>query len=319
MKLFIRSQKNPILSPISDRAHWWESKAVFNPGVAVKDNKIYLLYRALGQIHYSYFGLSILSDPTTIEKRLSLPVMEPEEGNKYEQFGVEDARITYLEGKYHIVYNAPSIYRQSKIVPLWQHMKVPWRIRCMLAQTTDFIHFKRMGNIIANIDTKDGVLFPEKINGQYTLLHRIIPDIWISFSDKLTHFSKGEILCKPRVGKWDSERIGAGPPPIKTLSGWLLIYHGSETIDDGRFIYRAGIMLLDLKDPRKILYRSEEPIFQPEEKYEREGYVNNVVFPTGLIEWGDKYWIYYGAADQVVAAAYIDKNTMLDYLAKAVT
>ena len=314
--MLIRSKHNPILSPISDMSHWWESKAVFNPGVAIYNDKIYLLYRALGSIHYSTFGLAVLSDPETVEKRFDQPVVESEDGNKYEQFGIEDPRITFFEGKYYIVYNAPSVYRGGVGAPAWQHMKTPWRLRCSLLETEDFITFKRRGVILPDIDSKDGVLFPEKINGKYCLLHRVYPDIWISYSDRIDKFEIGEKLCLSRQNQWDSERIGAGPPPIRTELGWLLIYHGSGVKMDGKFSYEVGMMLLDLENPQKILYRSEEPILQPQENYEREGYVNNVVFPTGLIEWGDKYWLYYGAADSRVAVAYIEKKQMLDFLSK---
>lgn len=326
-----RSDKNPILSPINTKEHWWEARSVFNPGAVVKDGKIYLLYRALGEVHYSTFGLAIFSDPTTLEKRFEKPVYEPDENNPYEEFGVEDARIVQLDGTYYIVYNAPSIYRyREKTVNAWDHMNVPWRLRCSLAQTDDFTTYKRLGVILPDIDSKDGVLFPEKINGQYVLLHRIFPNMWISFSDSITHFEKGTVLAKTRVGKWDSERIGAGPPPIKTELGWLLFYHGvrNSTSNDvpsfhdrglngkGGFQYSIGIMLLDQADPWKILYRSEEPILVPETEYEKKGYVNNVVFSCGAIDFKNMYYIYYGAADTKVAVASVDKKELMEYLKK---
>lgn len=316
-----RSDKNPILSPISNPAHWWESRSVFNPGVVAHNGKIYLLYRALGQIHYSSFGLAILSDPTTVEKRSESPVYERDEKSIYEQFGVEDARIVPLDGTYYIVYNAPSIYPTGeKTVNAWDHMSVPWRIRCSLAKTDDFKSFKRLGVILPDVDSKDGVLFPEKINGQYVLLHRIFPDMWISFSDSITHFEKGTVIAKTRAGKWDDERIGAGGVPIKTKLGWLNFYHGvtksipsihDRGLDGHGFQYSLGILLLDLLDPRKILYRSEAPIFEPEMEYEKNGYVNNVVFTCGAIEWEDKYYVYYGAADTRIGVASISKKELL--------
>ncbi len=310
-----RSEKNPIISPISSSDHWWEGRSVFNPGAVVKDGKIYLLYRALGQVHYSSFGLAILTDPETVEKRFNQPVFESDEANPYEQFGVEDPRITYINGTYYIVYNAPSIYRggQKKVNP-WDHMTVPWRLRCSMASTVDLVTFNRHGGILPDIDSKDGVLFPEKINGQYVLLHRIYPNMWISFSDRIDKFPKGDALCSIREGKWDSERVGAGTAPIKTPLGWLNFYHGNEKYADGSFTYRLGILLLDLNDPKKILYRSNESIFEPEADYEKKGYVSDVVFSCGAVEWADKYYVYYGAADRVIGVANIEKQRLLDFL-----
>ena len=316
-----RCTSSPILSPINNPTHWWEARSVFNPGVIVKDGKIFVLYRALGEVHYSTFGLAILSDPTTVEKRFQKPVYEPDENNPYEEFGVEDARIIPLDGTYYIVYNGPSIYHEgTKRVNPWDHMNVPWRLRCSLAQTDDFIHYKRYGVILPDIDSKDGVLFPEKINGQYVLIHRIFPHMWISFSDTIAHFEKGEVFAKVRAGEWDSERIGAGAVPIKTELGWLCFYHGvyyrgsDPRQARGIFEYALGIMLLDLQDPRKILYRSDEPILAPEEEYEKIGYVDNVVFTCGAIDFQNVYYIYYGAADSRVAVASVEKQVLLEYL-----
>lgn len=310
-----RFERNPLLSPIKDPSHWWEGRSVFNPGAAVFNGKIYLLYRALGEVHYSTFGLAVLSDPFTVEKRFQLPVFERDEESKYEQFGVEDPRITALDGAFYIVYNAPSIYPAGeKSVNAWDHMKIPWRIRCSLATTTDFVTYRRHGVILPDIDTKDGVLFPEKIGGQYVLLHRVFPDMYISFSETVDFFDKGDILCTVREGQWDSERIGAGAVPIKTELGWLEFYHGVKKHTDGTFKYMLGVLLLDSVDPRKILYRSPEPIFEPESDYELKGYVNNVVFTCAAVEWEDRYYIYYGAADTSVGTAYISKEEILNFL-----
>jgi len=314
-----RSNKNPILAPNATTDQWWEAKCIFNPGVTVKDGKIYVLYRAMGEVHYSTFGLAVLSDPETVEKRFENPVYEPDENNPYEEFGVEDARITKLDNTYYIVYNGPSIYHEgTKKVNSWDHMHVPWRLRCCLAQTDDFITYKRFGVILPDIDSKDGVLFPEKINGKYALIHRIFPHIWISYSDSIAYFEKGEVLCTKSDTGWDSERIGAGGVPIKTDLGWLLFYHGVEKFEDGSFKYSLGILLLDLEDPKKILYRSKKPIFWPETEYENIGYVNNVVFSCGDIEWEGRYYVYYGAADSRIGVASIDKEELLSYLAKQI-
>lgn len=338
--LLTRSDKNPILTPIKTADHWWEVQCVFNPGAVVHEGRIHLLYRAMGDVHYSTFGLAVLSDPETVEKRFEKPVFEPDKTNPYEEFGVEDARITAMDGTYYIVYNGPFIdHVGTKKLSSWNHMHVPWRLRCSMAETADFRSFKRHSVILPDIDSKDGVLFPEKIQDKYALLHRIFPDIYISYSEKLTYFDRGEVLCSVRPGGWDSERIGAGSVPIKTEVGWVLFYHGVQSRDrhdlvpqnarssarfvgpppvvppaKTKFIYSLGILLLDLESPDKILYRSDEPILTPEKEYEKKGYVDNVVFTCGSVEWGDRYYVYYGAADTRVCVAWIGKTDLLNYL-----
>lgn len=313
---------NPILEPIDKRRHWWERGAVFNPGVvAGKDGKIYLLYRAMARIAVSSFGLAKLSDPFTLERRYKNPVFEGRAGSEYERFGVEDPRIVVINDKFNIVYVAVSLYTDRK-PQKWSQTGTPWRTRVCLAQTEDFKNWKRKGVILSKYDSKDGTLFPEKINEKYVLLHRIFPDIWISFSDRIDRFGKGKILCRPRSGYWDNDRIGAGAQPIKTDIGWLLFYHG-VTADQRKTkperIYHLGILLLDPADPTKILYRSSEPILSPSRDYEQKGgLVSNVVFTCGAIDWKGKYCVYYGAADGKIGVASINKQSLLKYLARHV-
>lgn len=311
-----RVLEEPLLVPIQNREHWWESGSVFNPGAAVYNGKIYLVYRALGSFPYSSFGLAILSSPTKVEERLPLPFLEADEGNPYERFGIEDPRITKIDDEYFISYTALSLYPGGQQVSTaWQGMDMPWRIRASLVTTKDFIDLDRKGVVMANIDTKNCVFFPEKIEGEYVLIHRIYPDIWISTSNRLTGFEKGEVLCQPRADHWDNARIGAGSPPLKTKLGWLLFYHGVDERKKDRAVYQTGVLLLHEKDPTKILYRSEAPIFTPEKEWEKAGYVRDVVFACGAVEWEDQYYVYYGAADKRVGVASISKKELLDYLA----
>jgi predicted GH43/DUF377 family glycosyl hydrolase len=310
-----RFKGNPILEAINERRYWWERGAVFNPGAAVgKDGKIYLLFRAAARVDVSSFGLAVMENPFTVGRRYSNPVFEGDTENEYERFGVEDPRITYLEGKYQVVYIAPSLY-PGKRPRAWSRSGTPWRVRVSLAQTRDFRNWTRKGVILPGVDSKDATVFPGKIGGKYALLHRIFPDMWISFSSKLEKFSRGEVLCRPRKGYWDNDRIGAGAPPIKTKLGWLLFYHGVEGDHRKRkpkLFYHLGIMLLDLKDPRKILYRSPEPILSPKKGYEKKGgAVPNVVFTCGAVEFEGKYYVYYGAADGKIGVAYIGKEELL--------
>jgi len=304
-----RYEKNPIITPSKN---WWEINAVFNAGATIFENKIVLLYRAIGGDSFSRFGLATSNDGWNFE-RYEDPAFEANLTNQYERLGVEDPRIVKIEDIYYITYTAPSVYaasvyRTKKFAPSLNH-PAPWRVRPSLVTTTDFKKFDRKGIIIDN-DTKNTSLFPEKINGHFCLLHRIYPQMYIVFSPDLKIWQDEAVLISPRSGSWDSERVGAGAQPIKTPKGWLLFYHGT----DNNHIYRLGIMLLDLVDPTKILYRSSEPILEPEESYEKEGLTPNVVFTCGAVEKDNKYFVYYGAADKVIGLATIEKDLLLSAL-----
>jgi predicted GH43/DUF377 family glycosyl hydrolase len=165
-------------------------------------------------------------------------------------------------------------------------------------------------------DNKDICIFPEKVGGRYVALHRPSvsmlgkPDLWIAFSDDLIHWGGHECVMRVRRGLWDSARIGCGPPPIRTDRGWLEIYHGSDNHS-----YCLGAVLLDTSDPRKVLARSEKPLLAPEAPYEKKGFFDNVVFANGQILRPDgTLWIYYGAADRVMAGCEITVREVLKSL-----
>ncbi|MCJ7827532.1 hypothetical protein MUP65_00090 [Patescibacteria group bacterium] len=316
---FKRALAYPILRPIPTKEHWWEYASVFNPGAAVYDDKIYLVYRALGNFHYSNFGLAILSEPTKVEERLKLPFLEANENDPFERFGIEDPRIAMIDGEYYITYTAVSIYPGGRQVSkAWQNMDIPWRVRASCVSTKDFIHLKNHGVIMPNVDTKNCALLPGKVGGKYVLIHRVWPDMWISFSSRLNGFDKGEILCRTRKDRWDNARVGAGAAPIRTPLGWLMFYHGADESYKNRSVYHTGILLMDEKDPQRILYRSDYPVFSPEREWEKSGYVRDVVFTSGAIEWDEKYYIYYGAADRRIGVAYLEKSELLDYLSSKI-
>ncbi|OGY22297.1 MAG: hypothetical protein A2126_03920 [Candidatus Woykebacteria bacterium GWB1_45_5] len=309
MKL-TRCKNNPILTPTDN---WWEEYLVFNPGVAVYQDKIYLLYRAQGRDKISRFGLATSVDGFNFE-RFTNPIFEGDENNKFERLGVEDPRITKIDDTYYIFYTAASVYplseaKKTEFTPSLSS-KVPWRVRASLMQTSDFKTFDRIGIALPDTDTKDLALFQDKIDGKYFMLHRMYPNMYLASSSDLKTWQDLGIFAQTRPGSWDEERIGVGAPPIKTEKGWLLIYHG---VDQNK-IYRLGVMLLDLNDPTKILYRSSEPIFEPEASYEKEGYVKNVVFTCGAIEKDGQYFVYYGAADKVIGLATIGKEELLTSL-----
>jgi len=287
---------NPILTPRED--HPWESGAVFNPGVVYAGGKVHLLYRAIGEYenYISRLGYAVSEDGLRFT-RLDEPVFEPQED--YERFGCEDPRITAIGDVFYVTYTALSRRAFSNAGN-----------RVALASTTDFRNFRRYGVILPEFEDKDAVLFPEKIAGKYVMFHRIAPDIWIAYSDDLLHWYGHKVVMRPRPGRWDGVKIGAGAPPLKTEHGWLLFYHGV----DEDMVYRLGVALFDLHDPSKLIARQEEPILEPEEVYEREGDVPNVVFTCGAIEKDDLYYVYYGGADKVICVATVEKDQALDFL-----
>jgi predicted GH43/DUF377 family glycosyl hydrolase len=207
--------------------------------------------------------------------------------NEYEEFGVEDPRITPLGDTFYITYVAVSRHGAATA----------------LASTKDFKSFERHG-IIFCPENKDVVLFPEQIGGEYLALHRpnaatpfTKPEMWLASSSDLIHWGKH----KPFLGgseEWDIGRVGAGTPPIRTEHGWLEIYHGNSRRqeDAGIGAYSGGALLLDLEEPSRILGAAGQ-ILLPETDYEREGFVPNVVFPTGVVQQGENVLVYYGAAD----------------------
>lgn len=205
-----------------------------------------------------------------------------------EEFGVEDARITPLDGCFYFTYVAVS--RRG--------------VATALASTEDFRTFTRHG-VIFGPENKDVVLFPERIAGQYVAIHRPSggagfgrPEMWLARSPDLIHWGRHQHLLG--VGAtWDSRRIGVGPPPLRIPEGWLVIYHGNEHPQNAGIVgvYSAGAMLLAHDDPSRVLGRSTIPHFTPQAEFERKGFVPNVVFPTGLVLDGRTLHVYYGAAD----------------------
>ncbi len=222
--------------------------------------------------------------------------------NEYEEFGVEDPRITRIGDKFYITYVAVSRHGAATA----------------LASTKDFQSFERHG-IIFPPENKDVVLFPEKIDGEYHAFHRpngatrfTRPEMWIGTSPDLIHWGRH----RPFLGGsevWDIGRIGAGAPPIRTPQGWLEIYHGNSRgeQDAGIGIYSGGVLLLDSEKPDRIL-DAKGRIFVPETDYEREGFVPNVVFPTGIVEQGETLLVYYGAADTCAAVVEFSLKELLD-------
>jgi beta-1,4-mannooligosaccharide/beta-1,4-mannosyl-N-acetylglucosamine phosphorylase len=178
--------------------------------------------------------------------------------------------------------------------------------RIALAKTEDFYHYERIA-LVSEPGNKDGILFPEKINGEYVRIDRPIGkeigSMWVSYSKNLVDWGKSELMMTPRPGLWDSYRIGASVPPIRTEHGWLEIYHGVKKTAAGP-IYRIGTVMLDLEKPDKVIARSNKPILSPRADYERIGDVGNVTFACGaVVEDSGEIKVYYGAADTCICVA----------------
>lgn len=284
-----RFAENPLLAPVPD--HAWESRTVFNCGVAQQDGNVVLIYRAQGtENDISRLGYAESADGVHFT-RAPEPVFVPEGPD--EAKGVEDPRLTLLDGRYQMLYTA------------WS----PESIQVARASTTDFHHWERHGIAFPGPDNKDAALFPRKINGRYVAFHRIPPAMWIAWSDDLVHWGDYATIMEPRPDAFDSLKLGAGGPPLETDAGWLVIYHGV----DQNTVYRLGVALLDKEDPTKLLGRPKEAILEPEEEWELVGDIPNVVFTCGTAELGDDYLVYYGGADKVIAGARANKRALLDF------
>jgi predicted GH43/DUF377 family glycosyl hydrolase len=220
-----------------------------------------------------------------------------------EEFGVEDPRITPIGGRFWFSYVAVSRHGPASA----------------LASTADFREFERHG-VIACPENKDVVLFPERIGDAYAALHRPVcgtpftrPEMWAARSPDLLHWGRHAPL-RVSGGDWQSGRVGAGAPPLRVDDGWLEIYHGNRrpTRPGEVGTYHGGAILLDADEPSRVLRRTPEPFFVPEADFEVNGFVPNVVFPTGIVRDGDTILLYYGAADACTAVAEFSTRELLD-------
>lgn len=219
--------------------------------------------------------------------------------NEYETFGLEDPRITSVDGTYYVHYVAVS----------------PFGVVTCLASTVDFKDFKRHG-VIFSPENKDVAIFDEKASGRFYALHRPVSplfgrqDIWLAESPDLLTYGNHRRLFGPGAGSWDEAKVGAGAVPFRIEQGWLEVYHGVDRNNR----YCLGAVLLDGTEPWKVLARSKEPIFEPEANYEREGFFGNVVFSCGLLREDDTLRLYYGAADTTVCYAELSLKLILNSL-----
>ena len=301
-EMLSRYQGNPILTA----SGWHEPvNAVFNPGVTQFEGETLLLARVEARTGISHFTVARSADGRTdwtIDHRRS---MLPDLSSHAERFGIEDPRITRIDGEYLIAYTGYSV--DGPLVAL--------------ATTSDFRTYERRGVIMPPED-KDAALFPRRFGGRYALIHRPVSatphaaHIWLSWSPDLRHWGDHTILLRAREGAWwDAHKVGLCAPPLETAHGWLLLYHGVRTTAAGS-IYRLGLALLDIHRPQHVLARSREWMFGPDADYERIGDVDQVVFSCGwqLQEDGDTLHVYYGAADTSICLATASLSTLLAWL-----
>lgn len=266
----------------------------------------HILYRAVDERNISSLGYATTTDGETLLERTTEPVFAPVD--TWEEFGCEDPRITCLDGIFYVFYTA-----YSRRGP-----------RIAAASTSDFRSYTRYGIVGPDHGDKDCALFPERIGGELAAAHRIEPNIELAFFDrvkKLDRFPQhpnsrsyimrigANVILKPER-EWEKQKVGIGPPPIRTEAGWLIIYHGV----DANTVYRAGAAMLDLENPCRVIARTTEPILEPEEDYEKVGVVPNVVFPEGAVVTDGQLWVYYGGADRVCCVAHVPIKLLLESL-----
>lgn len=287
-----RAAETPILSP---QGATWESAGTFNPAVVVRDGKFVMLYRAQDSAGTSRIGYAESADGIHFTRRAE-PVLSPDAA--YEKDGgVEDPRLQKFGETYYLTYTG---YNKKDA-------------QLCLATSIDLIHWDRKGVILPAYKgnwnrgwTKSGAIVPEKIDGKYWMYWLgsaadKTDQMGLSYSTDLLHWieaTQTPVLPK-RPGKFDSRVVEPGPPPILTGKGIVLIYNGA----DDKLVYRSGIAVFDRKDPRRLLYRSDQPVFAPEREWEKVGQVPNVVFVEGMARQGKRWLFYYGGADKHVGVA----------------
>jgi predicted GH43/DUF377 family glycosyl hydrolase len=288
-----------------------------NPGAVVVEGRVALVYRAVGGDGLSRFGLAWSRDGERMDERPELPFYEPALDDPMARLGVEDPRITLLEGQYFLTYCKASVDTADTPPLYWE--TAPFRVRTGIGLTRDFRSRQEESTLLPATNTKDGVLFPERIGGKYAALVREYPNIQYLTSPDLQEWSEPVTVLERVPGAWDGERIGAGPPPIRTPWGWLVLYHGNEYFrPNNQRKYSMGLAVLDAEDPTTVLYRHPEPIFRPEAPYETAGPVGNVVFGTGVAELGERVFLYYGAGDGVIGVAWADRTALYELIREGV-
>ena len=287
-----RLSDTPIISP---QGTGWEAAGTFNPATVVFNGKVVMLYRAQDENGTSRLGYAESTDGVHFVRRAE-PVLSPEAD--YEKGGgVEDPRLVRFGDTFYLTYTGYN----TKDAQL------------CLATSRDLIHWERKGVILPAYKgnwntgwTKSGAIIPQKIDGKYWMYFLgTTPDkndqMGLASSTDLLHWTeetKTPVLPR-RPDEFDSRVAEPGPPPIVTRDGIVLVYNGA----DDKLVYRTAVAVFDGKDPRRVLHRSDQPIFVPELEWEKVGQVPNVVFVEGMVKWKGRYLFYYGGADKFVGVA----------------
>jgi len=315
--LLRKSPSNPILGPRHE--YPWEAYQTFNPGILLLDEKIHVIYRAIGVDGISRFGYAVSKDGFRIDERLPNPIYQRRMNNPSHYpspsgggyGGCEDPRIVVMkeDGKIYMTYNA---FGPGEL-----------RVAFTSIDIDDFINRRwnwREEKIISNPSEvhKNFVLFPEKIDGRYVILHSISPRIQVSYLEDL-EFNNGKYIESYHIPNsnpngWEGKVKSPGAPPLKTDEGWLLFYHGLSKSEPWK--YKIGVMLLDLEKPEEVLYASSFPVIEPDQPYEYSGFKPGVTYTCGAIIKDRELLVYYGAADTYVCVAHSPLDEFLNALRK---
>jgi beta-1,2-mannobiose phosphorylase / 1,2-beta-oligomannan phosphorylase len=323
--LLHRSAHNPIMRPGTTP---WTAEAVMNPAAAVIGNRTHLIYRAIGSDGVSRLGYASSPDGIKFDQRLPYPAYVaqkprslPGHVQRYSPVlypsggswgGCEDPRMVLIEGRVYVTFN---------LFDGWDYI----RAAAISISEDDFMKqrfWKWDGPHVLsppNQIHKNWVMFPEKINGKYAILHSVVPKVEIAYRDSIEDVGITEPFIQSWVGPrgslparedmWDSFIRGAATPPIRTDRGWLLLYHAIDNREPGR--YKLGAMILDLADPTTVLYRSIVPILSPDATYENDG-KPGIVYACGAVVRNGTLYVYYGGADKVVCVATTNLDTFVD-------
>lgn len=311
---FKRFSGNPILVPDSSKP--WKAKAVYNPAAIFLDGKVHLIYRGQGNDGVSCFGYASSLDGTTINEDLDDPIYRPSANFELPtkhgwNSGCEDPRLTQVGDNLILTYTAYDGTNPPRVAM----SSIP--IRDFLAKNWVFEPPKLISP--PGVDDKDCCIIENPTSGGFIAFHRLGSSIWM---DKLRDldfpeikFLTGGIIASAREGMWDNIKIGLASPPFVTDVGLLLLYH---SLSNPGFKYQIGAMILDKNNSHKIIARSEKPLLSPEENYEKEGQIPNLVFSCGAVLKDDTIFMYYGGADTVTCVATMNLQDLLDTLLRKI-
>ncbi len=290
--------ENPILVPQGDT---WESSSVYNPAAVVKDDQVVLLYRAHADDIISHVGLATSDDGIHFERRPE-PVLSPSE--PYDEFGVEDPRVTEIDGTYYLTYSGWD-RKNAQLCLATSTDLVTWEKHGPMFD--DFNTFEPQGNGVPGPWSKAGGILPTPIGGRY-LMYFGEGSIWYAWSDDLLHWEPGpqdEPLMVPTPpGTFGEFLVEVGPPPIRTSNGLILLVHNAAVkFEDGTVRYTCGQLLFHPDRPTEIMAEMNYPWLEPTTYEDQHGLVSNVTFVEGLVHFKGTWFTYYGQSDSTLGVA----------------